>query len=267
VVGDPQTVFTASALKNKLAFFYRWVFTRELKRQTLEAMSVSYVTKSVLQERYPVSKGAFSTHYSSIELPEYFFSVSHKREYCELKFINILFVGSLSQKYKGLDILLNALSSLMNCSTSFSLCIVGDGRFREEYEQQVNDLGLEERVEFVGYISERERMYEFYSKADLFVLPSLTEGLPRVVIEAMATGLPVIGSRVGGVPELLDQDAMVEPGNAEALRLKLITFFESMELMQQHSILNLEVAEEYRYYLLQERRIQFYKSITNNLLG
>ena len=79
-------------------------------------------------------------------------------------------------------------------------------------------------MEFIGEISQQQ-LADIFSRSHIFVLPSLSEGLPRVIFEAMATGLPVIGTRVGGVPDLIDHQKtglLVEPRDADALSASLL---------------------------------------------
>ena len=93
------------------------------------------------------------------------------------------------------------------------------GRTGAEYERLVRDAGLGERVVFHGY-QPKPAVASLMQSADFLVLPSLGENLPVAVLEAMACGLPVVATRVGGVPELVDEQTgmLVEPGSAEALR-------------------------------------------------
>ena len=81
------------------------------------------------------------------------------------------------------------------------LCLVGDGKHRPELERRAAALGVSERIEFRGQLASCELVRQELDRADLFVLPSRQEGLPRAMIEAMARGLPCIGSTVGGIPD------------------------------------------------------------------
>jgi len=106
---------------------------------------------------------------------------------------------------KGIPYLLQSLAQLKQKRQDFSLEIVGDGPNREEYEKLTMELDLEKEVKFYGLRSKSE-IAEFMRNSDFFVLPSLWENLPCVLIEAMASGLPVIASNVGGIPEILNKE-------------------------------------------------------------
>jgi glycosyltransferase involved in cell wall biosynthesis len=98
--------------------------------------------------------------------------------------------------------------------------VVGDGEGREEYEGLARSRGLDDRVAFLGEIPEPDVEKVLFG-SDVLVLPSFIEGLPYVVIEAMACSLPVVASRVDGIPEAVpDGEAglLVPPGDADALR-------------------------------------------------
>ena len=129
----------------------------------------------------------------------------------------LLWVGLLTPK-KGVSYLLEALSRLKTKRDDFILDIVGDGPNRAEYEQMVAELGLSDRVKFHGLKSKPE-VAEFMRQCDFFVLPSIWENLPVVLIEAMASGKPVVASRVGGIPEMVNDEVgcLVSPKDVDAL--------------------------------------------------
>ncbi len=114
--------------------------------------------------------------------------------------VRLGFVGRLVYQ-KGLDVLLQALA-LLPVETDWRLEIVGDGDSRKHLETMAHDLDLYGKVHFAGW-KERSELPGIYRQIDLFVLPSRDEGMPNVVLEAMASGLPVIASRVAGNEELV----------------------------------------------------------------
>jgi len=128
----------------------------------------------------------------------------------------LLVVGALAEK-KGHVHLLDALAELRNRREA-TLDLVGGGELREQLEAQTRRLGLTEAVRFHGEVP-KERVAELMREAHLFVLPSLHENLPCVLIEAMASGLPSVGTTVGGVPELIDSQSgvLVAPADPTAL--------------------------------------------------
>ena len=131
--------------------------------------------------------------------------------------IQLVFVGAVIFK-KGPQDLVQALAD--PCFSNVDLVIVGDGDLRPELLNMCNRLGMIDRVEWKGTRSPAE-VAEILRSSDILCLPSYTEGQPNVIKEAMASGLPVIATRVGGIPELVDEGKtgfLFNPGNIDELR-------------------------------------------------
>jgi glycosyltransferase involved in cell wall biosynthesis len=261
VVGDPNDVFAPGSVTHPLRPFFRYWFARSLRKTCLNAAASAYVTEHKLQQRYAPNPAGYSTHYSSIELrPEAF--VDKSRRQVQLKTpVACVMVGTLAQLYKAPDVLLSAMKSCIDHGIDVRLNIVGDGRYRRELEQLSHRLDIADRVVFLGHLLAGQAVREELDQADLFVLPSRQEGLPRAMIEAMARGLPCIGSTVGGIPELLPPEDMVPPGDPVALATKIREVVSDPDRIGRMSARNLEKAKEYRSDLLRERRIAFYRSV------
>lgn len=125
-------------------------------------------------------------------------------------------VGRLSPE-KGYDLLIRAAHKLRGAGLPVTLWIAGDGGSRDSLLQLIRELGCQDYVRLVGHLADPK---EFYEAMDVFVLSSIREGLPNVVLEAMAMETPVVATRVAGVPTLIkdgQSGLIVDPGNAEAL--------------------------------------------------
>ena len=132
--------------------------------------------------------------------------------------LRVICVGRLSSE-KGHAGLLDAFASLLARGVQAQLVLIGDGPERDSLIRQSAALGLESDVEFAGRKNERDVHTEI-AKSDLLVLPSLMEGLPVVLIEAMAIGVPVVASCVAGIPELIDdgiEGLLFRPADWQAL--------------------------------------------------
>ncbi len=131
---------------------------------------------------------------------------------------HLLFVGRLAA-VKGVPILFQALADVLKTHPDVTLTLIGDGPERAGLETEAAQLGLADMVKFSGYQSQ-DAVAKALAMADIFVLPSFAEGVPVVLMEAMATGLPVIATAVGGVSELVDHrenGLLVPPGDTAAL--------------------------------------------------
>ena len=116
-------------------------------------------------------------------------------------------------------------------------------------------------MSFQGLLPTSEAVREQLDRADLFVLPSHQEGLPKAMVEAMARALPCIGSTVGGIPELLPPEDLVPPGDVAALASKIREVATNPDRMARMSARNLEKATEYRDEVLSEQRNEFYRYV------
>lgn len=129
-------------------------------------------------------------------------------------------VGRLSPE-KGFDVLLHALAALGREGLDVGLVIAGEGRQKEELERLVEQLGLADRVRLLGYCPDPRAIYE---ASDVFALSSLREGLPNVVLEALAMETAVVATRIAGVPQAIsdgDNGVLVEAGSAADLAAAL----------------------------------------------
>ena len=126
-------------------------------------------------------------------------------------------VGRLSSE-KGVDVFLDALAALARRGVAVDAVLAGDGPERAALERQRDALGLADRVHFLGPVRD---VASLYPQLDLVVLPSRSEGLPNVLLEALRADVPVVATRVGAVPEVLDDAPLagltVPPTDAAAL--------------------------------------------------
>lgn len=114
----------------------------------------------------------------------------------------ILYVGNL-YLVKGVDYLIKSFKLLSSIQKNVDLIIIGDGRQKSNLLKQVHDDQLEGRVKFLG-TKRHEEISSWINCCDLFVLPSISEGCPNVLLEAMACGKPIVASNIGGIPEIID---------------------------------------------------------------
>ncbi len=143
--------------------------------------------------------------------------------------ITVLYVGALIPS-KGVQDLLQALSSPE--LEGVRLVVAGDGLHRSQLMKMAEDLGLGERTEWLGMLPQ-PKVAEVMRSAQVLCLPSYSEGRPNVVNEAMATGLPVVATRIGGIPDMVEERKtalLYSPGDVVSLRAHLRALLEAPEL-------------------------------------
>jgi len=133
---------------------------------------------------------------------------------------------------KGPLRLLEAFSVAQQTHSQMKLCIAGEGSQRREFIAGSHRLGVKDKCELVGVYQSLEKRSEFMKSIDAFVLPSLTEGTPNVIIEAMAHEKPIIATAVGGVPDLVTEDVgiLVAPDDTRALAAAMTRMAVDVEL-------------------------------------
>lgn len=156
------------------------------------------------------------------------------------KIPQLLCVGRLTRN-KGQHILVDACARLKKAAIPFHLTFVGDGEDRESLQRQVSISGLEKEITFTGALGQ-DQVRAMYTTADIFILPSFAEGVPVVLMEAMAMEIPVISTRITGIPELIDSGKdgiLVTPGNPEEL-------FKKIKFLMEESLLRSRLGKQAR---------------------
>ncbi|HEY9619229.1 MAG TPA: glycosyltransferase family 4 protein [Crinalium sp.] len=266
VTTDPYDVFAPGAFKHPLRPLFRQWISRRLQHQCKNACAINYVTKHALQCHYPPPSNALTAGISAVNLPDEAFVSSPRCFQQKVDRFTLITVGTLAQLYKAPDILIEAVAICILEGLDLELILIGDGKHREELEVRVNELGLQKRVFFQGQLPAGAAIRQQLDKADLFVLPSYQEGLPKAMVEAMARALPCIGSTVGGIPELLPSEDLVPPGNVNALAKKIREIVTDVDRMNQMSTRNLEKSKEYKREIIREQRIRFFRGINRRVI-
>ncbi len=141
-------------------------------------------------------------------------------------------VGIL-RSVKGHEVTLKAVKTVVDSIPNAKFLIIGDGPRKKELENIAHDLGISKHVVFTGFV---ENIPEIYSFSDVAILSSWSEGLPQSLLQAMATGIPVVATKVGGVPEVVNHEEtgiLLEPGDHEALAEGIIRILTNPDLSLQ----------------------------------
>jgi glycosyltransferase involved in cell wall biosynthesis len=266
----PETVLIAARIKNKpiilhfhldvapsgrFGFLYaaykKYIFPHTLRSANKIIVFTNQQAEQVAK-KYKVNKKNISVIPNAVE-PQFFLNKPRKLR----KRLSILYVGRLSVQ-KNIQQILNAL---VGHSDAFELNILGSGELRQKLESQKNELNLL-NVHFRGYV-EGKNLVDFYKKSDIFVLTSIREGMPLVLLEAMAAGLPIVANDVIGIREVVKQNKnglLVEYNNSNQLTGTLLALSKNKLLYKKMSDNSRKMARKHSWPIVICRFEELYES-------
>lgn len=241
---------------------------KKTKKMCLQANGVSYVTEHILQEEYPCkamtapeNQNFFTGNYSSIDIDEKMFYKQKWKNDKKPKTFKIIHTGYMDSYRKGQAVLIKAVKKVCDKGYSVKLTLIGDGKRRKVFERLAIDLGIGDKVEFVGLIKEKIKLLKYLRKSHFLVFPTQSEGLPRTIIEGMSQGLVCISSPVDGIPELLKQEYLVDCNDVDGYANKIIEMINDWDRMIINSNENYNNTFKYEQKLLAKKRSDFYKKV------
>jgi glycosyltransferase involved in cell wall biosynthesis len=224
LAGVPVIISTVhNSLKDyEVRSLRRWLYAF-LLRLTLplvhRIICVSEANRRDLIDECPAVEGKAHIVYNGVDLSAFHAQPDGRKVWQELGITQgpvLVTIGRLVEQ-KGHCYLLQALPDLLDTWPQLCCVFMGEGELHEALQRVAMDLGVERACRFVGV---REDIADILAAADVFVLPSLSEGFPFVLLEALAMGRPVVASRVNGVPELIEEHKtgwLVPPRDPQAL--------------------------------------------------
>ena len=160
-------------------------------------------------------------------------------------------------KYKGQRFVIEALSILKKrgfTNFEYQVAGAGDAKYLLKVAQKFH---VEDQVKIIGSIP-HDKIFDWFDSIDIYIQPSLTEGLPRAVVEAMSRALPCAGTCTGGIPELIDKKYICKKKRHIASQIaELIILLSSNDEMQRTAQQNYEKAKEYSVNILESKRDKF----------
>lgn len=178
----------------------------------------------------------------------------------------ILTLSRIDNK-KGLEYAIKSMPKILKKYPDTILQIIGDGDFKENLEELVNSLSLRKSVEFIGFIP-NETVPKYLQKADIFILPSLTEGFSLTALEAAACGLPIISTPVGILPDIIEKwnNGIIVPFRSpDAIADAVITLLSNPELKETYAKNSATAAKEtMSWKSVAEQYISLYQSIIDS---
>lgn len=197
-------------------------------------IAISATIAKETKELYNIKKSELQVIYNPVDLSIYNKGiVSGKKNHQNITFINVARFNAV----KNQEMLVEAFAKVRKHINNVNLVFVGDGELRNMIEKKVHNYGLNDEVVFTGNI---QNVADKLRLADIFVLPSRYEGLPLTILEAMASGLPIVATNIGGIPDIVkgngllfeenDIDSMVEAMSRLALDAKLRNYMGEMSI-------------------------------------
>ena len=251
-------------LEGKLLAPYMFLKMRQVMKKSDYA---TYVTQEFLQRRYPREGGSLAA--SNVRLDGIEPGILARRR-ARIQNLDpaspvLMTTAAVDVSYKGQQYVIRALPKLNAVGIHAHYVLVGEGN-PEKLRMLARRLGVEGQVEFAGRMP-LEQVLQRLDAADIYLQPSLQEGLPRAVIEAMSRGCLCIGARTAGIPELLEPDFLVRRRSAADLARSIAAACRmTREQLEQQAERNLLVAEKnYTAAVLEPRRAAYYRQIRRDI--
>lgn len=258
-VGDPLDALLTSQKNPKWYFRVFASMFAALNRYFIKnADGVIYVTQDYLQSKYPTLHLQAGVSDVEIEDADYDFNPEINSNQ-----VKIALIGSFNNEYKGIDTAIKAIHELKKYNNNINLHILGSGSLKEKYLALADQFDVLKHIHFDGSRSGGKEVANWLKDKDIYIQPSRTEGLPRALVEAMSVGLPAIASNVGGIPELLDDQFLIDSEDYLELARKVQILLASNSLYKDESQKNYIKAKQYTYNALQQKRLDFWLKAKN----
>lgn len=271
-VGNMNDYYFAAAPRNPLAFKadyvdwpIRWAYYNAVRlleggavRKLTSIICNSHHTKRVLAQQYGLPSDRLKVIYKSIDLDRYAFRPRRP----ENGRPSVLFVGGNVQR-KGLPALIGAAPVILKVFPDTEFVVVGDNQNLAAMMTLCGRYGVRDNFQFLGWQS-HDQIQELYYRATVFVMPSLIEAFGLVFLEAMASGVPVIGGDVGGTKELIQAGVnglLVPPRDHQALAEKILYLFQNEDERQRFIRNGLETVRRYGVRQMLQETYAVYESL------
>ena len=254
VVGCPRDALSNHGFVGKLLMPIVTFFTKFITKRAAYAL---YVTDVFLQERYPTNGKGIGC--SDVVLDETGIADEPKEQKSKEEKLILGTAGSVDVRYKGQEYVIEAIAELKKAGIEVEYRLAGSG-MGELLRKKAKELNVEDRVKFCGLL-DRVEINKFYDSLDIYVQPSLAEGMPRAVIEAMSKGCYCIGTDAGGIPELVGLENCFEKRNVSDIVRKVLQYYEAD--MKKNCIDSLNRSRNFTAEVLKQKREKFYNDFKN----
>lgn len=223
-----------------------------------------YVTEEFLQRRYPSKCRSIGV--SDVVIHDLDNSIIEARikkiQTMQKNTITLMTSGSVGNRAKGQEYMIKAIPLLNKQGIKVRYLLAG-AESPEYLRGIAKKLNVEKQVMFLGMLS-TDKVFENLDKTDIYIQPSLQEGLPRAVVEAMSRGCPVIGANTGGIPELISKECIVSRKSEQSIVRAIINMLKDNRLNEE-AVRNFEKSKLYNENLLEVKRNDYYSYIIESL--
>ena len=244
-------------------------YETKLMKQSDALIAVSRYTVGELTELYGIEEEKIHVIYNGVDINKFKPRPDRaelRREFgLEEEKKIVLFVGRLYHR-KGLEILLRSIPPIIQEFGDVKFAISGTGFKKKEQSlrELAKQLEIEDYVTFLGYVPD-EKLPSLYSASDIFVLPAIYENFPFAILEAQATGLPVVSTKVGGIPEFLadkENGFLIDPGDEKQLTQRVLTLLQDPKLAEEMGRRGRKLIEEkFAWRLITSQVIDLYHKL------
>ncbi|WP_217555896.1 glycosyltransferase family 4 protein [Vibrio metschnikovii] len=251
-----DSLWNNGSIKAKLyAPYLLWKMKKSVK---LADFSL-YVSNVYLQQRYPTQGKSIGI--SDVALNDFPESILNRK----LKFFKnnvdsykIGLIGSFKTRYKGIDVAIKAVAELIKSDIKVTLHILGSGDI-QPYQTLAKQLNVQDYIFFEGTLAPGAAVFSWLDEKDIYIQPSLVEGMPRAVLEAMSRALPVVATNVGGLPEIIDDNFLAKPKSSKALANKISVLINDNDLRRSQIIMNFKKSQDFSSEKLDLKRRNFFE--------
>jgi glycosyltransferase involved in cell wall biosynthesis len=244
---------------DRFGFIYRTIsfFIKHIWNKSAAVVANSKGLKSLAHQTD--SKQEIGVIYNGIDIEE--FKADNSRK--ENGKIYLTIGATRVTARKGINYLIEAVDLLKEKFPNIFVEIMGEGDAKDDLENQTKKLGLEKKVKFLGRVP-REKTFSYYQKADIFVLPSLNEGMSNAMLEALSSGLPIVSTDTGGADELVKEGVngyIVKMKDARDLAEKLEKIISNEELRVRMGRESRKIAEKMSWEKVAKQYVNLYRNV------
>ncbi len=223
----PKKIHTVHSIAQKEAgkaskIVNKWLF----KHHNVTPVALSKVVKNTIIDVYKIKNDKIPIIFNGVPLDKCIIKNNYQIDSC----INVVHVGRFSEVKNHIE-MVKAAMILHQTYTNIIFSFIGDGELKENIKNLIQENHAEDYIKVLGAT---DNIYPFLTKADLFLLPSIYEGMPMSIIEAMGTGLPIVASNVGGIPDMIKdmQNGLLCDPNDISIAAKLDKFINDQQLRE-----------------------------------